>query len=75
MTALTPVDNCGRCLTAERAVTCHPLEVEITDGGTGVRAWYRCKGCGHRWWTSWSIDALALPCTGCDECRPGAGAA
>jgi hypothetical protein len=72
---LLPTDNCGMCVTEERAITVHPHRVTVDGDGTGVRAWYRCPGCGHRWWTGWAIDALDLPCPGCPACQREAGAA
>jgi hypothetical protein len=67
---LLPTDSCPRCYT-ER-VTTHPFRVVTgTGGGDGLRAWYRCPRCRYSWWCSWGIDALALPCPGCDLCQPG----
>lgn len=31
-----------------------PTSTEALDGG--VRAWYRHRRCGHRWYTSWATN-------------------
>ena len=53
---LGPADGCGNCLTPERSVTVYPYLVEAAET-TGVRAYYRCPSCGHRWHTSWAVGA------------------
>lgn len=50
-------DNCGNCVTEERAVSVRPYLVEPA-GEIGTRAYYRCQECGHRWLTSWNEDAM-----------------
>jgi hypothetical protein len=53
---LGPADGCGNCLTAEHSETVSPYLVEPSET-TGVRAYYRCPACGHRWHTSWAAGA------------------
>jgi hypothetical protein len=52
-------DNCGNCPTIERSVTVRPYLVEPSPEGVidAIRCYYRCPGCGHRWWTSWLLGA------------------
>jgi hypothetical protein len=57
MTLLSPPDNCGQCVTHERAITCQPWRVQPA-GKDGVRAYYHCGNCGHRWWTSWDTRGM-----------------
>ena len=52
MNTLALADSCESCLTPEWSVPARPYLVQ-PDGEHGVRAYYRCSGCGHRWWTSW----------------------
>jgi hypothetical protein len=52
-------DNCGNCVTAERSVTVRPYLTE-PDGDHGIRAYYRCPECGHRWWTAWLVGTEGL---------------
>jgi hypothetical protein len=56
-----PADNCGACVTPERAVTVQPYLAQ-PDGAQGVRAYYRCE-CGHRWWTAWLVGSEGLAAT------------
>lgn len=53
---MRPVDNCGNCVTVERAVTVQPRSVAPQSGG--IRASYQCPGCGHQWQTCWHPGAL-----------------
>jgi len=63
MTLPRPADNCGECVTQERAITARPYLVR-GDGPDGVRAYYRCGGCGHQWWTSWNTFGMEAEETG-----------
>lgn len=54
-----PVDNCGHCLTPERAVPVDPYLVQEIDPDE-LRAYYRCGDCGHRWWTSWDTRGMEV---------------
>lgn len=56
MTITGPADNCGSCLTADCAVSVTPYAVAPV-GSDAIRAWYRCPGCGHGWFTSWLLTA------------------
>ena len=51
MRAPAPADGCGNCVTPDRTVLARPYLVQ--EDGDGIRAYYRCAGCGHRWWTCW----------------------
>lgn len=68
MKPLLPADGCPSCLTVKRTTIAHPSSMQI--GHSGVLAWYRCPSCGHRWRTSWALEALDMPCPGCDLCNP-----
>lgn len=50
-------DSCTACITLDTAVLAEPLLVQEA-GGQAV-AWYQCRECGHIWWTSWNLAALA----------------
>lgn len=58
-------DNCERC--ENRAIRedldldpiTYPCAVEL-DGRGGLVAGYLCPRCGHRWRTSWSLDAPTI---------------
>ena len=54
-----PVDNCGQCLTPERAIPVRPYLVQEDVEPDGIRAYCRCGDCGHRWFTGWDTQALA----------------
>lgn len=51
-----PVDNCGSCLTPACAVPVAPYAI-LPVSDDAVRAWYRCLGCGHGWFTSRILGA------------------
>jgi hypothetical protein len=55
MTIPGPSDNCGNCVTQERAVTVAPSSVRFAADHS-FRADYRCPSCGHAWFTSWLLD-------------------
>ena len=57
MTRAAPADNCGECLTPDRSVTEHPYLTEPVALGA-VKAYYRCRQCGHRWWATFLASAL-----------------
>ena len=59
-----PADNCGECLTGERAVTALPFRVVLDGDGVGITAHYRCPECRHRWRTGWLLSALGVTGTG-----------
>jgi hypothetical protein len=59
MTLPRPADGCGNCITEERSVIVQPYIVRADNsGGEGVRAYYRCPGCGHQWWPSWDTRGM-----------------
>jgi len=47
--------NCPKC---PEPVTCWPCRTELDPGG--MRAHYRCRVCGHRWWTGWGLTPEEL---------------
>jgi hypothetical protein len=51
-----PTDSCGTFLTAECVVPVPPYAVQ-PEGTESVRAWYRCGGCGHGWFTGYILGA------------------
>ena len=55
-----PADDCGECVTDERAVPASPYAVALDADGEGIRASYRCAECGHWWRTGWSLHALGF---------------
>lgn len=73
---LLPVDGCPGCITQAHMRLVHPYQVaeHVLDGG-GIRAWYDCPECGHRWWTSWVAEQIDVPCPGCPSCAPRVGVA
>lgn len=76
MSLLLPVDGCPGCVTPAHSRLVHPYAVALRPLGIeGIRAWYRCPDCGHRWWTGWAYGQLDVPCPGCPDCVPQAGVA
>ena len=73
---LLPVDGCPGCITQEHMRIVHPYQVagHLIDS-EGIRAWYECPDCGHRWFTGWQAEQLDVPCPGCPSCVKAAGAA
>jgi hypothetical protein len=51
-----PADTCGTLLTAACEIPAAPYAVEAMDAES-VRAWYRCGGCGHGWFTGYILGA------------------
>jgi hypothetical protein len=66
VTLLLPTDGCPNCITTHKGAPIHPDRVEIQ--GSGLRAWYRCHRCLYSWWTAWRVEALKMPCPGCEAC-------
>lgn len=72
---LLPVDGCPRCITSGRSRLVHPYRLTTEGARAGVFAFYRCPECLYSWRCGWSLDALSLPCPGCQDCVPQAGVA
>jgi hypothetical protein len=69
---LLPTDSCPECVTGPA----HPfISYPLHPVKGPVWSWYLCPGCGHRWWSSWHIGALTLPCPGCRLCEQAKGGA
>lgn len=47
------LDNCPKACGAERNL---PHHVRAADRGQGIRADYRCRRCGHTWFTGWQRE-------------------
>lgn len=50
------IDTCGTCLTAACAIPVAPYAIARVSV-VAIRAWYRCRGCGHSWFTSRILGA------------------
>jgi hypothetical protein len=72
---LLPADACPRCPAVARITLAHPYRLNVQGAGDGIFAFYRCPLCRYSWRTGWALDAMTLPCPGCDACTPSAGAA
>lgn len=48
-------DTCPACSAREVRTVNWPWAVNPTDNEDGWRADYRCKRCGHRWFTGWMV--------------------
>ena len=46
-----PPDGCPECVNGRH----YPYRSALTDDG-GIRGWYCCSFCNHRWYCSWSIE-------------------
>lgn len=51
-------DGCPECVPVDPAL---PHRVWASDDlRSGVRADYRCKVCGHQWYTTWLVTAAEM---------------